>query len=564
MRRYEINWRNGTASAYESEWSLARKYCYLNRIGLSHTSDFTLSKYGTNHQDEVAANRALALLIGESNAVISYRTIDRYLLPSNIAGDNQKWPSKYLRYCIQCMNRGYHSPIHQLPWVDCCPLHHTPLTEVCGVCGKQIGLAIWPSAWTRRGGPVALKHICGCDIWPGMKESTWPPGLGRNETRPIGAYLKWLKSLESAPERILARQGLNFITDRPITADVAVELISFWQDVLPPPPMVKSFLIDRSNHTTASFSLKFALRKSQENGMFKLVMDEGYQKVIAGLLCFGDKGPWNYVLRRITHEFAGEHRCCPFSKKEAKRDPELKDFFNLDEDFQCICHRTPILEILNSPFLLFWSKEYPLESIYYGINDLKKYYEIQNRLRKLSLTFEVDYAGQESKDESSFSDPSADVRNQRFKMIVSRIICYRALAIASVLIGKYQIHHKTRDISFHRYWDDKDIADVRNPYVLVSHDPLTGTTVRVWPRHRPIVSLDAHDTAIDAHQPKVVGRLRLFMNRAKQEMRARVINALERNTRNGLFAGEESNTETDVSGALKHLLASRLTRSLKR
>lgn len=51
-----------------------------------------------------------------------------------------------LRVCPRCIRRGYHSLMHQLPGVPCCPIDLTPLREGCPGCGGPVPYGIEPSA----------------------------------------------------------------------------------------------------------------------------------------------------------------------------------------------------------------------------------------------------------------------------------------------------------------------------------------------------------------------------------------------------------------------------------
>lgn len=43
-----------------------------------------------------------------------------------------------LRYCVECLARGFHSPLYQLKFIPQCPMHHLPLRQSCHYCGGII------------------------------------------------------------------------------------------------------------------------------------------------------------------------------------------------------------------------------------------------------------------------------------------------------------------------------------------------------------------------------------------------------------------------------------------
>lgn len=44
------------------------------------------------------------------------------------------------RYCPVCLRQGFHSLLHQLPWVDRCPWHRTRLLAKCAICDSPLAL----------------------------------------------------------------------------------------------------------------------------------------------------------------------------------------------------------------------------------------------------------------------------------------------------------------------------------------------------------------------------------------------------------------------------------------
>lgn len=44
------------------------------------------------------------------------------------------------RYCPSCLRQGFHSLLHQLPWIDRCPWHATRLLAKCAICASSLAL----------------------------------------------------------------------------------------------------------------------------------------------------------------------------------------------------------------------------------------------------------------------------------------------------------------------------------------------------------------------------------------------------------------------------------------
>lgn len=70
----------------------------------------------------------------------------------------------HLRWCAQCLDRGFHSPLFQMRQTQTCPIHEHRLREDCRACGYQIPF--------RLNNPFVLKPFCcprcGADLAPGM------------------------------------------------------------------------------------------------------------------------------------------------------------------------------------------------------------------------------------------------------------------------------------------------------------------------------------------------------------------------------------------------------------
>src|SRR3546814_8160319 len=47
-----------------------------------------------------------------------------------------------IRYCRLCMEKGFHSSVFQIPWVERCPVHAQKLADQCWACCKPI-MARW-------------------------------------------------------------------------------------------------------------------------------------------------------------------------------------------------------------------------------------------------------------------------------------------------------------------------------------------------------------------------------------------------------------------------------------
>lgn len=524
MKYDDVNWRSGTASIYESEWSLARKYCYLNRVTINDIDENLLLlrqsyKKNRSRDENIELNeRTLSRCLGESPSILRYRQIEHYLLPSLIAGDEQHWTPTHLRYCPLCMERGYHSPIYQLPWVVRCPIHGISLLERCKYCGNQIELKRWPNNWRTGAGVQAGWQVCCCDIWPGMRSSEWLPGLSKADTRPIGAYLKWLKSLTAAPETLLASAGLRAVLTGRLNLDTALEIFCIWLTLVPPPPAVKEFLIVPPAQISTPVSLNLPLTDEKTQSMINLIRNNGYHSIKACMaisyIYANKNGSWNFVFRRIVKFFAGHHRHCQHSKSLAKLDPLLSSSFLLNEECSDICHRLPFIEALTAKWIILWGMGEHLESALSEFFEPYPYQDIEHDLQEIDLLSlstiiptDIDNIDNE---EVAELFRTASVWDPMIASLLERLLCYEALAIASTLIKTYHTYNSKDPVRDLRFCDD-EIDPPRHPYVLAIHVPGQGLNVRIWPRHTPIVMPNNIDNAKDWHRIGIIDFLKWKM-----------------------------------------------------
>ena len=72
----------------------------------------------------------------------------------------------HLRWCAQCLNHGFHTPLFQMRQTRTCPIHERPLREECPACCRQIPF--------RLNNPLVLKPFCcprcGFGLAPAMNQ----------------------------------------------------------------------------------------------------------------------------------------------------------------------------------------------------------------------------------------------------------------------------------------------------------------------------------------------------------------------------------------------------------
>lgn len=112
---------------------------------------------------------------------------------------HEKDPTTFdrLRFCRQCLLRGDHSPLFQLPWWIGCPIHDEPLYEGCPQCQAPIpaglphenpaGWLVCPHCYAELSNRAQLAHLH--QLPSRHSNATW--------WRVLAAYRRWLHATQS-------------------------------------------------------------------------------------------------------------------------------------------------------------------------------------------------------------------------------------------------------------------------------------------------------------------------------------------------------------------------------
>jgi hypothetical protein len=192
-----VNRRHTAISKFESWWSIGHKQAYLNRVSFSqfvftvHRDATVRSEKGVLHPyliDEIDKH-LVADLLKESVETFDFSTLTPYIpewLTGFITLEDQ------FRYCPDCLKLGFHSPVHQLPWLEKCLIHGLSLVRGCPSCKRQLGYPLSQAKSSR----VDRYHCpCGEPLWTDILLSSWPNLMDRKTLQPIQTYLDWIKDL---------------------------------------------------------------------------------------------------------------------------------------------------------------------------------------------------------------------------------------------------------------------------------------------------------------------------------------------------------------------------------
>lgn len=149
-----FNWRQGCISPYESIWSIAQKFTFLNRVGLRQ---FAALVGGVEKPREVWPNleglpiEQVRVTLGLEKVCAAGDAVSM-LMPLPLRTIPVK---RALRLCPECAERGYHSAVHQLPWLARCPLHGCELVSRCKRCSTP-----WLYDGGQNSGLTAVRDLC--------------------------------------------------------------------------------------------------------------------------------------------------------------------------------------------------------------------------------------------------------------------------------------------------------------------------------------------------------------------------------------------------------------------
>lgn len=158
----------------------------LNHI--SHKSYFSAFGIRNRGNDDLSLrltfSEASRSKVAEALSLKSAATLDAALWLPFRGGSNILETSWAFRYCPACLRQGFHTLLHQLPWVRRCPWHRMRLLTKCAVCDSSL---------TLRGDPGHQLLACrnGHDIFSEMVSCAYPFDQAESAAAFIDRYLTW-------------------------------------------------------------------------------------------------------------------------------------------------------------------------------------------------------------------------------------------------------------------------------------------------------------------------------------------------------------------------------------
>lgn len=195
-----FNWDSGWVQPYESLPSIFSKFAIANVVDTKTVIKlFTLKKsFSYQLKRSITSKAAIHTINSTRFENIIGLPVENLLSRDPIqivpgSAHNLLMKSKQLRYCPDCLARGYHCTHMQLLPLRACPLHNTKLIDICHHCGRQI-----PINFTFPADNIYACPSCGHAFWPQSDPVVWPKcNLSDDEVRILSDIDGWFINLKN-------------------------------------------------------------------------------------------------------------------------------------------------------------------------------------------------------------------------------------------------------------------------------------------------------------------------------------------------------------------------------
>lgn len=176
---------------YESLWVLVRRLMTANelrphelmqRFAVEHGQDTEQPRFP--HVYERLDLRALAPYLGLTPMSV------KCTLPMRFEFARPMRPLGPLKYCPTCAEVGYHSVLHEVQWLDRCPIHEEYLLAHCDQCGRRLS-----HTTSKRLGQTPLTFPCG-HAWT-RADISHPPDIASQTIKPVAAWVRRLHAVNT-------------------------------------------------------------------------------------------------------------------------------------------------------------------------------------------------------------------------------------------------------------------------------------------------------------------------------------------------------------------------------
>lgn len=168
MKKYSTcNWWPGNLRKHESRLCFSTRFCILNSIRIGRLRAFL----GSHVEDEIPlsldALKRVTSLLNEKRLIINSVFSPKIERLGLLRISSDRRPSSAVRYCDMCVAQGFHSYLHEIPWISSCPFHLTRLKLHFGNRDSKFGMS---KLATRMATLCSLLEER-CPIWPELPQA---------------------------------------------------------------------------------------------------------------------------------------------------------------------------------------------------------------------------------------------------------------------------------------------------------------------------------------------------------------------------------------------------------
>lgn len=142
-RRPVVSGSGRSPLPFESLWSLLHNFCRTNLVGDEDVAE-SISAYDTIDRSRRNLREANWVDVAEVSEMLGLsamqfsRSLHEHYVCDPKDGVYDILVSRSVRFCPCCIERGFHSPLHDLMYFKKCPVHFVPLVDKCPSCKKGL------------------------------------------------------------------------------------------------------------------------------------------------------------------------------------------------------------------------------------------------------------------------------------------------------------------------------------------------------------------------------------------------------------------------------------------
>ena len=141
MKNYSAcNWWPGNLRKHESRLCFSTRFCILNSIRIRRLSAFLEADVEDGIPLSLCALKRLKFLLNEQELIIHSVFSPKIEQLKLLRISSSRRPSSAIRYCDTCAAQGFHSYLHEIPWISSCPFHLTELKLHFGNRDSKFGV----------------------------------------------------------------------------------------------------------------------------------------------------------------------------------------------------------------------------------------------------------------------------------------------------------------------------------------------------------------------------------------------------------------------------------------